>query len=167
MSLLPTTTLQQISPLLQPIIALNLWTFLMEGWMYLTRIPALNAAISSGKLDASPNMTVASMNAAIPAHIRWKADNYNHLLEQPMQFYAVAGVLVAVELAKANGGSAGVGGGDVDWVQVQLAWAYVAVRVVHSLVQAMTNIIMVRFSLFVMSSVVLFGMTVRAALTVF
>jgi len=167
MSLLPTTTLQQITPLLQPIIALNLWTFLMEGWMYLTRIPALNAAISSGKLDARPNMTVASMNAALPAHIRWKADNYNHLLEQPLQFYAVVVVLVAVELAKTNGGSAGGGGGEVDWVQVQLAWGYVAVRVVHSLVQAMTNIIMVRFSLFAMSSVVLLGMTVRAALTVF
>lgn len=164
-TLLPTTTLQHISPLLRPIIALNLWTFFMEGWMYLTRMPAINAAAASGKLKIDPTMTVASMNAAIPAQVRWKADNYNHLLEQPLQFYAVVGVLVAVELAKASEGS--VGGGKVDMVQVQLAWGYVAARVVHSVVHAMTNIIRVRFSLFLMSSVVLLGMTVRAALTVF
>jgi len=131
--------------------------------MYLTRIPALNAAIASGKLSIDPTMTVASMNAAIPANVRWKADNYNHLLEQPQQFYAVVGVLVAVELAKAGS----VGGGDVDSLQVQLAWAYVGLRFVHSVVHAASNIIMVRLSLFAMSSLVLLGMTVRAALTVF
>jgi len=162
-SLLPTTALQHIAPLLRPIIALNLWTFFMEAWMYLTRIPALNAAIASGKLSIDPTMTVASMNAAIPANVRWKADNYNHLLEQPQQFYAVVGVLVAVELAKAGS----VGGGDVDSLQVQLAWAYVGLRFVHSVVHAASNIIMVRLSLFAMSSLVLLGMTVRAALTVF
>jgi len=137
----------------------------MEAWMYQTRIPAINAATASGKLKTDPTMTTASMNAAFPANVRWKADNYNHLLEQPQQFYAVVGVLVAVELAKA--GSVGGGGAEVDWVQVQLAWAYVGLRIVHSVVQAATNIIRVRFSLFALSSLVLLGMTVRAALAVF
>lgn len=29
------------------------------------------------------------MNSHIPPSVRWKADNYNHLLEQPTNFYAV------------------------------------------------------------------------------
>lgn len=159
-SLASTSTLNHIKPLLQPVIALNLWTFFMEAWMYATRIPALNRAQESKKLVITPGMTKEDMNKAIPYQVRNVADNYNHLLEQPQQFYAVVAVLVAVELA---GGK--MGGLDV-W-QVRMAWAYVGLRVVHSVWQAMFNVIPTRFMLFAASSGVLLGMTVRAALTVF
>jgi hypothetical protein len=53
------------------------------------------------------------------------ADNYNHLHEQPTLFYALA---LGAQLVGAD-----------DTVNVGLAWAYVAVRVVHSLVQASRN----------------------------
>lgn len=132
----------------------------MEAWMYATRIPALNRAQESKKLVITPGMTKEDMNKAIPYQVRNVADNYNHLLEQPQQFYAVVAVLVAVELA---GGK--MGGLDV-W-QVRMAWAYVGLRVVHSVWQAMFNVIPTRFMLFAASSGVLLGMTVRAALTVF
>lgn len=163
-SLASTSTLHHIKPLLQPIIALNLWTFFMEAWMYATRLPALQRAQESKKLAMTPDMTKQKMNEALPYKVRNIGDNFNHLLEQPQQFYAVVGVLVAIELAnfKTTGAATGI-----DVWQVRLAWSYVVLRVAHSVWQAVVNDIPVRFMMFSASSAVLLGMTVRAAMTVF
>jgi hypothetical protein len=48
-----------------------------------------------------------------------------------------------------------------------LAWLYVTLRVVHSLVQATANVIMIRFSVFAVATLVLLALAVRAALAVF
>ena len=109
------------SPILQPVIALVLWTFVMWAWLYATRIPAIRAA---GKA-MDPAMTTADLNAVIPPRVRWKADNYNHLHEQPTLFYAVA---IALAVTGAGAG-----------LNLWLAWAYVAIRVVHSLVRGTTT----------------------------
>ncbi|KAK5138754.1 hypothetical protein LTR04_004232 [Oleoguttula sp. CCFEE 6159] len=138
-------------PLLAPVVALNIWTFVMEGWMYATRIPA----VSKYNVKVDSNDTSAQFNAQIPPHVRWKADNYNHLLEQPTQFYAVMVVLALL------------GRGNAMALERKLAWGYVGLRVVHSLVQAIGNKIMVRFSVFAGSSAVLAGLTARAAMLVF
>jgi hypothetical protein len=84
----------------------------------------------------------------LPAEVRWKADNYNHLMEQPTIFYAVAIVLAIM----------GVG----DGVNLWLAWTYVGMRVIHSLVQSMVNIIELRFALFFISSLVLIALIINA-----
>src|SRR5215213_4200181 len=122
------------SPILQPVVALVLWSFVMWAWLNATRIPAIQAAGTT----MDPEMTPEQFNAAIPARVRWKADNYNHLMEQPTLFYATA---LALALA-------GAGEGLNAW----LAWAYVAIRVVHSLVQALGNVILARFSVFMAGS---------------
>ena len=137
------------SPILQPVVALVLWSLVMEVWLYATRIPALRA----GKAPLDPNMSAADLNTLIPPRVRWKADNYNHLMEQPTIFYAVC-------LAAAV---AGLGAGLNAW----LAWGYVALRVVHSLVQAIANPIMVRFSIFMLSSIVLAALAIHAAMGLF
>ena len=49
-------------------------------------------------------------------------------------------------------------------INVWLAWAYVGLRVVHSVVQATTNVVRVRFALFALSSFCLMALTVHAAL---
>ena len=67
--------------LIAPVVALNLWTFVMEIWMYATRIPAVQALDKPVKSDS----TKAEFDALLPANVRWKADNYNHLFEQPVQ----------------------------------------------------------------------------------
>jgi hypothetical protein len=97
--------------------------------------------------------TFVEMNNALPHDVRWPADNYNHLHEQPTQFYAVA---LALALLGAD-----------DGLNVKLAWGYVGVRVVHSLVHSIANPIMVRFSLFALSSILLAGLTGRAAQVTF
>lgn len=132
--------------MLLPVIALVAWTFVMWAWMYATRIPAIRRA--GMKLDrAAPR---GEQMASLPASARWKADNYNHLMEMPTLFYAIA-----ISLALLGGG-----GG----FELTLAWTYVGLRVVHSVFQATVNVIEVRFVLFFVSSLVLAALTLRAGL---
>jgi hypothetical protein len=132
--------------MLAPVVALVAWTFVMWLWMYVTRIPA----ISKAKLRLDPNEPRGAQMATLPPNVRWKADNYNHLFEQPTVFYPIA-----IVLALLGQGSA---------LDLGLAWAYVALRVVHSVFQATVNKIEVRFVLFALSSLVLIALTVRAGL---
>ena len=135
-------------PILAPVVALVAWTLLMMLWMYVTRIPAMRRA---GLLD-QPMVggTGRKLDDLIDERVQWKAHNYNHLMEQPTLFYAIAICLALL------------GGGDA-WINVALAWAYVALRVVHSLVQATVNIVKVRFAIFSLASLCLIGLTVHAA----
>jgi hypothetical protein len=137
------------SPILAPVIALVLWTFVMGVWLYATRIPALK----KHRIIYDPQRPAEEFHAQLPADVRWKADNHNNLLEQPTLFYAVA-----LTLAFLDAGS-GLNAG--------LAWAYVALRIVHSLVHALINKVMIRFALYALASLVLLVMTIRAALIVF
>jgi hypothetical protein len=137
------------SPILAPVVALVLWSFVMWAWLYATRIPA----IFKNKIAMDPAMTKAELNAQLPPSVRWKADNYNHLMEQPTLFYAVA---FALALAGAGGG-----------LNLTLAWTYVGLRVVHSLVQSTVNVIAARFLIFMLGSLVLLALALRAALVVF
>ena len=134
--------------ILAPVTALLILSCIMWAWMYLTRIPAVRRA--GMKLD--PDIPKGVQMAELPARVRWKADNYNHLLEQPTLFYAVAFTLALL----------GAGEG----LNLTLAGAYVALRVAHSLHQALWNKIEIRFVLFLLSSLVLVALVVRAALLV-
>jgi len=131
--------------MLGPVIALVAWSLVMWVWMYVTRIPAIYAA--GMKLD--PDAPRGEQMALLPPRVRWKADNYNHLMEQPTLFYAIAIALSVLSVST--------------WGILALAWAYVALRVVHSLVQALGNRIEIRFALFVLSNIPLFALTVAAA----
>ncbi|TAJ59357.1 MAPEG family protein [Brevundimonas sp.] len=135
--------------ILQPVIALVLWSMVMWGWLYATRLPAMIQART--KLDA--NLPREVMLGGLPPRVRWKADNYNHLMEQPTLFYAT--VLTLALLGQGEG------------LNLWLAWAYVALRVAHSLIQALVNRIPLRFAVFMIASGVLVVLAVRAALAVF
>lgn len=130
-------------PILGPVFALAAWTMLMWLWMYVTRIPAVQR--SGMKLD--PNAPRGEQMASLPPRVRWKADNYNHLLEQPILFYAVA--IGLAQLGQGHG------------LNLTLAWAYVVLRVIHSLWQALSNVIEIRFVLFIVSSLPLIGLIVN------
>jgi len=136
------------SPILVPLVTLVLWSFVMWAWLYATRIPA----ITKNRITLDPHRRNEEFHAQLPAQVRWKADNYNNLMEQPTLFYAVTLTLALL----------GEGAG----LNAALAWLYVGLRIAHSLVQAIVNIIMLRFAIFMAGSVVLLVMTVRAALSV-
>jgi hypothetical protein len=135
--------------MLHAILAMGLLTLAMFLWMYATRLPAFSKA----RLDPQEAMHPGTYHDRIPSEVRRVADNYNHLFEAPTLFYAA--VLAIVLLGLADGG------------HVIAAWAYVALRVVHSLVQATVNRVVVRFALFAASWVALGVMLVRAALASF
>jgi hypothetical protein len=137
--------------ILKPVVALLAWTMVMWLWMYATRIPAM---LKAG-LDAKGMVgtTGASLRAQLPDTVSWKADNYNHLHEAPTLFYAVAIVLAII--------------GQGDGLNTALAWAYVILRVLHSVVQATFNKVVVRFALFALSSLVLMALILHAGIAVF
>jgi hypothetical protein len=133
-------------PILIPMLALVLWSFVMWAWLYATRIPAIVRL----KLKYDPRLPAAEFLDKIPPETRWKADNYNHLMEQPTLFYAVCLALAVL----------GQGWG----LNEMLAWAYVVLRIIHSLIQATVNVVSARFAVFTVASIVLLTMTVRAFL---
>lgn len=139
------------SPILQPVVALILWTMVMWFWMYVTRIPAMNKA----KIDI-PNMSGGKgtdLDELLPPEVQWKAHNYNHLLTEPTLFYAVCVVLALV--------------GKGDGMNLTIAWVYVGLRVLHSLIQATVNRIMYRFTVFLLSSLCIIALAIHAAMAVF
>ena len=104
------------------------------------------------KISKDPQKFIDDPNLweQMPSKAVWPADNYNHLHEQPVIFYAFMFYIVSV--------------GQSDPLYMYLAWAYVGVRVVHSFVQATSNRVMARFSLFAIGSIILMVMTGRAVL---
>ena len=114
-------------------------------WMYVTRIPAIAGAdIPEDEMGQPVGMSY------LPSHVRRNADNYNHLFEQPTLFYAAC---IAIAVA-----------GHVDALAVNVAWTFVVLRVVHSLIQATVNVVVLRFGIFVLSWVALLVLLVRKAL---
>ncbi|MFC7498020.1 MAPEG family protein [Enterovirga sp. GCM10030262] len=137
----------QPSPILGPIVALVAWSLVMMLWMAATRLPAMSRkGIRIGTLVGGRG---ADLDGVLEDSIQWKSHNYAHLMEQPTVFYAVA-----LSLALMDQG---------DGLNLTLAWVYVGLRIAHSLVQAIFNRVLVRFLLFLLSSLALVGLTVHAA----
>jgi hypothetical protein len=134
------------SPILAPVVALVAWTLVVMIWMVVTRFAAMRRKGIS--LKGRVGTRTGSLEGVIEDNVNWKAHNYTHLVEQPTLFYAVA---LSLALAQSGGG-----------YNLILAWAYVGLRVVHSLVQATVNIVLYRFILWLLSSLALIALTVQA-----
>jgi hypothetical protein len=135
---------------LQPVVALILWTFVIWAWLYATRIPAMSRAHVHPQSAQSPR---GDWRQKLPDNVNWVADNYNHLHEQPTVFYALMGTIAIL--------------GAQSHVALALAWAYVGVRVLHSLTQILGNRVIVRFACFVLASLALFALALTTAISVF
>ena len=112
--------------LLKPVLILIIWTFIIFLIMAFGRVSFMN-----NPQDAADSKDYKNQ---LPTWVNRTADNYNHLFEQPVAFYAVT-----LSIALIN---------SFDSLIVQLAWAYVLIRIIHSLVQLTINIVLVRFFLF-------------------
>jgi hypothetical protein len=139
--------------ILKPLAVLAAWTMVMWVWMYATRIPAINKLPKSAEPGADQGWTSAMLEGLLPREIQWKAHNYNHLHEAPTVFYAVALALALL--------------GQGDGLNAQIAWVYVALRIVHSVFQATVNKVMPRFALFAASSLALMALVVHLLIAVF
>lgn len=81
-----TDILGGFAPILTPVFVLVIWTLVMLGWLAVTRLPYM----AKHKMASDAGERTAELGAMLPKEIQWKADNYNHLLEQPTAFYATA-----------------------------------------------------------------------------
>ena len=135
--------------LLAPGAILALWTLVMFGWVAATRFPALKKAGIDLK-NTPPGGRGADLEGILPPDVNWKSHNYTHLLEQPTLFYAV---IIFLHLS----------GGNTELTR-GLAWAYVILRVVHSVWQATVNRIPVRFTVFLLSTLCLIALSVLAVI---
>jgi hypothetical protein len=136
------------SPILAPIVALVAWSLVMMVWMYAVRFPAMKRKGIS--LKGRIGSRTGALEGVVEDQVNWKAHNYNHLMEQPTLFYAIALTLALI----------GAGGSWNAW----LAWAYVGFRIAHSLVQATVNVVRWRFYLFLGGSICLAALTLHAAM---
>src|SRR4051812_39525210 len=141
----------EYSPILAPIVALVAWSLIMLVWLAVARRRAFaQMGISWGTIPRGSRG--ANLEGKAPDEAQWPAHNYMHLMEQPTLFYAIAITLALM----------GMGYG----VNLWLAWGYVALRIVHSIVQATINIVAIRFTIFALSTLCLLGMTLHAGLRV-
>lgn len=133
----------RISPLLAPIVALVIWSIIMLGWMAVKRRPLMPRTIPPGSRGSD-------LEARHPGSAHWPAHNYQHLMEQPTIFYAIVFALVLM--------------GFDAWINVYLAWAYVGLRVVHSVVQSTVNVVKIRFLIFLLATICLACLAIHAAI---
>lgn len=128
-----------------PVLVQVLLTLVVSMVLYARRLPPMFKA----KL---PNEALQDKDSLkkLPAPARFAADNYNHQFEAPVLFYVVC--LGAILTGLANE------------LTLTLAWAYVAARIVHAIIQCTTNVVMQRFAVFSISMFILIAMTVDIAL---
>ncbi|WP_066553783.1 MAPEG family protein [Croceicoccus bisphenolivorans] len=136
--------------ILIPAALLVVWTMVMAIWMAVDRVKTFTKA----KIDinkAAPGARGVDLQKMLPPGSDWPAHNYMHLMEQPTVFYAAVVIL-------SIGGPSGYDYG--------LAWAYLVLRVVHSVYQAKINVVKIRGALFVVSTLVMLILSIRALLSV-
>jgi hypothetical protein len=135
------------SPILAPVVALVAWTLLVMVWMMISRFGEFRRlGITPDKIPAGSRGV--DLEGKAQAVAQWKSHNYNHLMEQPTLFYAIALTLALMDF----------GGGINYW----LAWGYAGLRIVHSLIQCTVNVVRYRLAVFALASLCLFGLTVHA-----
>ena len=115
--------------LLTPVFVLILWTFIIFLIMAYGRV-----RYTKNPQDAAHSNNLRGM---LPDWVERTSDNYNHLFEQPVAFYAIT---ISIALIS-----------NFDPFMIQLAWAFVILRIIHSLVQLTFNLVFLRFCLFAVS----------------
>ena len=139
--------------ILAPAAVLVLWTIVILFWIIPTRFGAIAKLEDKSKLSGKPGGRGVDLDGILPDKANWPAHNHNHLHEQPTLFYAVVMMLAIMGPTSFD---------------VLLAWIYVGFRIVHSLWQIFVNTVPFRFLLFLVSSLALLVLAIRAAMvTVF
>ena len=112
--------------LLTPVFVLILWTFTIFLIMAYGRV-----RFTKNPQDAAHTKDLRGL---LPDWVERTSDNYNHLFEQPVAFYAIT---ISIALIS-----------NFEPFMIQLAWAFVILRIIHSLVQLTFNLVLLRFCLF-------------------
>jgi hypothetical protein len=118
--------------------ALVMLTFAVALRMYVMRVREMKAA------RIHPQAVALSADKSARLKDTRASDNYNHLFELPVLFYALCALALAVDHVPG-------------WLALG-AWVFVGSRIVHSLIQCTSNRVLHRLTAFLAGLVVLFGL---------
>jgi hypothetical protein len=138
--------------ILAPAAVLVAWSLIMLFWMAFTRLPAASK-LAPKDTPTPAGLRGQDLDPMLPPNVAWKSHNYAHLMEQPTIFYATVFILALANAATP--------------MLVNIAWAYTALRIVHSIYQATINVVMVRFAIFLLATLCLVVLAVYAVLVTF
>lgn len=119
-------------------------TILVWVYMYYKRIPFIR------KHFALEDVTPAELARRSPPEVSNPSDNLKNLFELPILFYFISLYLFITA--------------QVDTLYIIAAWVFAILRILHSIVHCTINIVMLRFFLYLFSTLALFFMICRAAL---
>ncbi len=129
-----------------PVFATVLLTFLVWAYMYIRRI----SFITKNKVSPTDLAVPGALAQISPPAVANPSDNLKNLFEIPVVFYALALVLFVTN--------------QVDATYVTAAWVFVAFRALHSAVHCTINIVMLRFYLYLVSTLAVWFIVARAVL---
>jgi hypothetical protein len=131
------------SHIFEPAFVMLILTLLVWIYMYSRRIPFIRRSnFSPGEL------TPLALQQRSPPEVSNPSDNLKNLFEIPVLFY-----FVCVYLFVTN---------QVDHIYLIASWSFVVFRIFHSIVHCTFNAIMLRFSLYVVSTVSFWFIILRA-----
>ena len=128
-----------------PFLATMLLTFIVWVYMYVRRIRFITSAKLSPKEMAIPGRLAQISSPAVSN----PADNFKNLFEIPVLFYAISLYLFVTN--------------QVDSLYLNTAWIFCGFRVLHSIVHCTFNLVMLRFYLYLFSTIAVFLMLIRTA----
>lgn len=121
-------------------------TFVVWIYLFIQRVGYMNAHQIDAELLKAPSNT----QALIPPEHSSGSNNFKNLLEVPVVFYAVCLYLTVFGL--------------VDSLHITCAWIFLTLRILHSLIHCSYNRVMHRFVIYLLSSLAVWVMVVRALL---
>ncbi len=131
-----------------PMLGMMLLTLLVWIYMFIQRV----RFAQSHRIDIEKFKTPADVQALIPGDDSSASNNFKNLFELPVLFYAVCLYLMVTQ--------------QVDSFYINCAWAFLALRTVHSLIHCSYNRVAHRFAVYLLSAIALWLMVVRAFLAV-
>src|SRR5262245_1156575 len=123
--------------ILQPVFTLVAWTFIVLMLIPIARFR------SAARGEVAADDFKYGESERVPSAVSIPNRNYMNLLEIPMLFYVGCIGLYAV--------------GNVGALSLALAWSYVGLRVIHSVIHLTYNAVLHRLTAFAMSNFVLAG----------
>lgn len=135
--------------ILIPFFGMMLLTLVVWVYMYVRRLSWFFANPELGAEIRSPEQ----LNTVIPEPINRSSNNLKNLFELPVLFYVLCLYLLLLQ--------------QVDTLHIYCAYGFLVLRALHSIVHCTANIVLLRFGLYLLASLCLWMMVLRAALRVF
>ena len=129
-----------------PMLGMMILTLLVWVVMFIQRV----SFAQSNRLDIEQFKTPADVQTLVPAEVSGASNNFKNLFELPVIFYGLCLYLMV--------------SGQVDGFYTNCAWAFLALRCLHSLIHCSYNRVAHRFGVYILSALVLWVMVVRAFL---